>query len=341
MAKRLHFSVLLAVFAGVVGCSTSVPSDAVEPAPDAAAAPSPAVTPESPTSETDAAAPPPENPTAENPAATPAAADAAAPIATSLDGDTIEPATLSTVALSGLADEKGKAYGEVRQLLMQRGWVPHTFAETNGTPSDANDSRVQAMEALGYGEVKACAGTEQGLCRFEFVYENRTAENGPVLVVTTAAAADSSQAPTFWDYALEPVSDLSYIDRPFDPTLLTQLRNERGFCLGVGRCDAVQFMLKDALLVAGSGDFGSIKVSLFPNIPLSKADALAYARILDTDGVIDFGSSETKGTPNTETYYEAGLPPGGITEQGGVTFLRLELLPSGEVTEISLTTLVL
>lgn len=262
----------------------------------------------------------------------------------SLEEDEIEPANLTTITLGDLPEARGARYGDVRDRLIERGWLPHTFATTTGSPSDFNDSLVQEMERLGFNEVKACSGTGQGFCRFEFVHQDRTAEAGPVLVVITAAAspADSTYPePTFWDLNLENVSDLTYLERPFDQALFAQLRENHSFCLGVGRCEPAQYMLKDALLIAGSGDFGTTKISLIPNRPISKDAALDYARILDIDSVIDFDTAQIDSELNIESYYEAGIPPEGVAEMGGTTTVRLQLTSTGMVSEISFSHIVL
>ena len=264
--------------------------------------------------------------------------------ATSLEADPIEPADLTAMTLSDLSEARGTRYGDVRDRLIERGWLPHTFATTTGSLSDFNDSVVQEMERLGFNEVKACSGTGQGFCRFEFVYQNRTAESGPVLVVITAAAspADSTYPePTFWDFGLENVSDLTYLERPFDQALFAQLREDHAFCLGIGRCESAQYRLENALLIAGSGDFGTTKISLIPHTPVSKAAALDYARILDADGVIDFETMQMDSELNIESYYEAGIPAEEVAQRGGITAVRLQLTPAGLVSEISFSHIVL
>lgn len=253
------------------------------------------------------------------------------------DEDPIEPANLTTITLGDLAEEKGTPYSDIREGLLERGWIPHTFVATNGTPRNSNNSRVLRLEGR-FPEIKECSGTGQGFCVLKFVYRNRTAENGPVLVVTTAGEYPDL---VFWDFRLEEVSNLTYIERSFDQALFTQLRDEESFCLGIGRCEYAQYMLKDALLIGGSGDFGSTKISLIPTTPISKDAAIAYARILDVEGVIDFSKSRIDSKLNVETYYEAGLVDEEVAERGGVTLVRLKLTPEGMVSEISFNTIVL
>ena len=257
----------------------------------------------------------------------------------------IETADLATLTLN-LTDAQGKPYGEVRDRIIASGWIPHTFAHTTGPESDFHDSRVQDMERLGFMEVKACSGMGQGFCRFEFVYEERAADNAPILVVTTTAVSSgdpNAPMPNFWSFRQENISDLTYRDRTLDSALLTQLRTQDGFCLGVGQCEQAQYILKDALLIAASGGFGSTQISFVPDTPVSKEDAIAYARILDTAGDIDFDDGQFDSALNTENYYAVGfrdLVEGGA-ELGGTTTVKLQLTPDGTVSTITFSVIVL
>lgn len=255
----------------------------------------------------------------------------------------IEAATLETLTLYDLEDWQGTPYGQVRDRLMDRGWIPHTFAMTTGSESDFRDSRVQEMEGLNYLEVKTCSGTGQGFCQFEFVYQNRTAEHAPVLAVTTAAASPGDTDypdPIFWDFHLDERSDLTYVERSFDQPLFAELQ-QQSFCLGVGQCEPRQYMLKDALLIASSGGFGTAKMALIPDAPVSKEEAIAYAKILDAGNVIDFDTVHLDHELNTEQYYEAGVPQDTVAERGGITAVSLKLTPNGSVSEISFSVIVL
>lgn len=256
----------------------------------------------------------------------------------------IETTNLETLTLYDLADLQGTPYGQVRDRLMERGWIPHTFAMTTGPESDFRDSHVQEMERLNYLEVRTCSGTGQGFCQFEFVYQNRTAENAPILSVTTTAASTGDSGdpePIFWEFRLDERSDLTYVDRPFDRTLFAEIQQEQAFCLGVGQCEPSQYMLKDALLMASSGGFGTAKMALIPNAPVSKEEAIAYAKILDAEQVIDFDTVHPDSNLNTEQYYEAGVAQDTVAERGGITAVSLKLTPNGRVSEVSFSIIVL
>lgn len=260
-----------------------------------------------------------------------------------LQSDPIEPADLVSLTLN-LPDAQGMPYGDVRDRIIASGWIPHTFAGTTGPDSDFHDSTVQAMEQLGFSEVKFCSGTGQGFCRFEFVYEDRTADNGPLLVITTAAGIPSEPSypmPSFWSFRQENISDLTYSDRPFDPALFAELQERESFCLGVGQCDTAQYRLKDALLVSATGGFGTATMTLIPDSPISKEEAIAYAQILDQERVIDFANAQADSETSSENYYEAGLQDAPAESLGGITTVRLQLAPSGQVSTISYSLVVL
>lgn len=260
-----------------------------------------------------------------------------------IQSDPIETANLATLTLN-LADAQGAPYDEVRDRIIASGWIPHTFAETTGPESDFQDSTVQSMENLGLMEVKSCSGTGQGFCRFEFVYQERTADNGPILAVTTTATSPGESnfpMPNFWGLEQENISDLRYSDRAFDQELFTQLQEQEMFCLGVGQCEQTQYMLKDALLVAATGGFGTTTISLIPDTPVSKEEAIAHARTLDTESVIDFGTVEFDDELNTENYYEALPASVFASELGGITAIQLQITPDGQVSEISFSMIVL
>lgn len=260
-----------------------------------------------------------------------------------IEEEPIEPATLETTYLADLPQAKGASYAVVRSKLIADGWIPHTFA-TNGPVGDFNDVRVQQMQELGFDEVKTCSGTGQGFCLLQFVHRNRTLNGGSVLVVTTAASAPSDTSypePTFWDFRVDDVSDTTYVERRFDRALFNQLREEKSFCLGVGRCEYVQYQLKDALLLGGSYDFGTIKTTLILEQPISKEEAIAYAKILDAEDAIDFSSAKVVSEKNTQSYINQDALPEGAAESGSASMAKLVFTESGKVSEISFSILVL
>jgi hypothetical protein len=67
------------------------------------------------------------------------------------------------------------AYREARSLIMQQGWQPNL----QGEPTNLRSPAVKELFDLGYQEIKDCAGTVEGDCRFEFVNNQ-----GELLVVT-------------------------------------------------------------------------------------------------------------------------------------------------------------
>ncbi|NEP54577.1 MAG: hypothetical protein F6K65_39620, partial [Moorea sp. SIO3C2] len=257
--------------------------------------------------------------------------------------DAIENADLASLTLN-LEGLENQPYGAVRDRIMASGWIPHTFADTTGPESDFQDGRVKEMESLGFMEVKSCSGTGQGFCRFEFVYEDRIADNAPILVVTTTAASPGDAnypMPNVWSFRQENISDLTYSDRSFDASLFTQLREQESFCLGIGQCEQSQYLLKDALLISATGGFGTTTMTLIPKTSVSKDEAIAYARILDDESVIDFNDAQIDNQLNVENYYEAGIPPETVADRGGITAVRLQLTPDGQVSEVSFSVIVL
>jgi hypothetical protein len=83
----------------------------------------------------------------------------------------------------------GMPYAKARQQLLDQGWMPHV----QGDAPDRQTSRVNAIFAHGYEEIKSCAGTGIAPCRFEFI--NRA---GEVLAVSTtphSQAQESDKSP--------------------------------------------------------------------------------------------------------------------------------------------------
>ncbi len=237
--------------------------------------------------------------------------------------------------LTDLPLGRGASYTQVREKLMADGWIPHTFA-TNGPVGDFNDPLVQQMLEQGFEEVKTCSGTGQGFCRLEFVYQDRTLDGGPILVVTTAASAPSGSSdpdPTFWDFRLEGVSDRTYADRSFDRTLFNQIEEENSFCQGVGRCEYVQYQLQDALLIGGSHDYGTVRITLIPNQPVFEEEAIAYAKIFDRTESIDFTEAIADEEANTVSYQMQNRSPD--LDRGVAA--KLVYTMTGKVSEISYT----
>ncbi|MTJ53772.1 hypothetical protein FJR38_14500 [Anabaena sp. UHCC 0253] len=75
-----------------------------------------------------------------------------------------------------LSLQKNMLYAEARQLLIEQGWQPHL----QGQLPNLSAYNVRELFQLGYPEIKDCAGTGEGLCRFEFINGK-----GKLLVVVT------------------------------------------------------------------------------------------------------------------------------------------------------------
>jgi hypothetical protein len=74
--------------------------------------------------------------------------------------------------------QKGMTYKEARQIVIKQGWQPNLQGEPN-----LRSLAVKSLFDLGYKEIKDCAGTGEGRCRFEFINQQ-----GQLLVVVTAGS---------------------------------------------------------------------------------------------------------------------------------------------------------
>ncbi|MEL7331285.1 MAG: hypothetical protein AAFN12_03505 [Cyanobacteria bacterium J06560_2] len=132
---------------------------------------------------------------------------------------------------------------------------------------------------------------------------------------------------------------IDYAQYSFDSELLTRLRENESFCVGVGRCAATQYILKDAHLTSEDLDWGGTQISLIPNKPVEREEAIAYAKILDTEGHIDFSQISSNGDGTIDNYYEAGAlnphPDGLASQQSSVYIVSLSLSPDGKVSQIA------
>ena len=240
--------------------------------------------------------------------------------------------------------EAGMRYGEVRSHLIDQGWIPHDFA-TTGPVTESNDRLVMQLYDMGFSEIRACSGTGQGFCRFEFVYGDRTLDNGPILVVITTPSNSTDKnhpEPFFYSLRLDDIANTTYIDEPFSETWFNQAQEQEQFCLEVGPCVYGQYALKDALVLTGAYDFGATQTSVIPRTPISPEMALTYAQILDRKDVIDFDDVTVEPEINATTYYEQGIPEDGPPpDWGSVTFVHLIHTDNGDVSEIVFSTLVL
>lgn len=234
--------------------------------------------------------------------------------------------------------EAGSPYSDARTAFANRGWMPHTQA-TTGPEYDWNNATLEEMRSLGYPEFYDCVGD---ICSAQFVYEDRTMENGSILTVSADITSDMwNGVPIITDWAIEDTADKTYVQRNFSADLFSQIQEEQSFCISVGQCGRDRYILKDALLLSGSYGFGSTKISLIPKAAVSQATALAYAKALDTNSIIDFESSRFRDEASAEVYEEAGLPSQNIAEtRGGLTQVTLFQTDGGKVSEILLENIV-
>ncbi|HEY9648860.1 MAG TPA: hypothetical protein V6C88_20945 [Chroococcidiopsis sp.] len=100
----------------------------------------------------------------------------------------------------------GMLYRDARTQLMRQGWQPHT----RGDAPNLSNSPVRALFNLGYTEVKDCAGTGMGLCRFEF-----TNDAGELLVVSAAPEGSDERDRTVWRWFIEETNTTSENSLPF------------------------------------------------------------------------------------------------------------------------------
>lgn len=89
---------------------------------------------------------------------------------------------------------EGMPYGKARNLLIKAGWQPSV-----GEFSELGDSIARELFNLGYEEVKSCAGTGLGPCRFEF-----TNERGELLAVSAITQGSNDNSDRFvWRWFIE------------------------------------------------------------------------------------------------------------------------------------------
>ena len=92
--------------------------------------------------------------------------------------------------------------------------------------------------------------------------------------------------------------------------------------------------------IGGSYDFGTTKTTLILRQPVSQEEAIAYAKMLDAEGAIDFANANVVREDNTVSYMQPDELPEGVTP-GSATVVQLVLTDSGKVSEISFSTIVL
>jgi hypothetical protein len=99
--------------------------------------------------------------------------------------------------LDRLGLQTGMPYAAARDRVIQQGWQPLLA----GDPPNLSNPPVAALFEQGYEEVKDCAGTGMGLCRFEFT------QNGDQrLVISAAPAAGDSSNYQVWRWFIEAIA---------------------------------------------------------------------------------------------------------------------------------------
>ncbi|MDJ1184370.1 hypothetical protein [Roseofilum casamattae] len=239
--------------------------------------------------------------------------------------------------------ETGLRYGEVRRRLIARGWIPHTI-ETTG-PARHSDplGLVKTMYGLGYEEVVDCAGTGLAPCRFEFVYRDRALDNGPVLAVIATVASGPNPDPYF--AGMNPNAygiNTEYEERPFNAALFAEIQNDENFCGAIGTCPVSspyvlhnsqsQYAFADVAILARAYPEGGNRLVVFPRKPVSRAQALRYAEILDRDQTIDL-SDRNRQRYDGDRRIESYAAPG----EGPRNLMQLVLTLNGQVSEIKFT----
>lgn len=235
--------------------------------------------------------------------------------------------------------QTGLRYAEVRRRLIAEGWIPHTI-ETTGPVQIYNPmGLLKQMYDLGYKEVVDCASTGLAPCRFEFVYEDRALENGPVLAVIATVSSDANPDPYFASLNLKTDSiNTDYQDRALDAALLTEMQQDEDFCNAMGSCPDYsllhrtqsQYAFQDVVMLARAYGEGGNRAVIFPRQPVSRAQALEYGRMLDPENTVDL-SDRNRESYNYSRPIESYAAPG----EGPRNLIQLVLTSDGKVSEIS------
>lgn len=215
---------------------------------------------------------------------------------------------------------------------------------TTGPLANWDNPTVQRIAALGFDEVKTCIAGR--VCKFEFVYEDRTLQNGAVLVATAAVPREPSgdlalesnpSALVLLNWDVVDIANDTYAQQRFDSSILSRLLQAEGICGGLSYdCHYQTYAFADALLISAPYDFGETKVSLLLSDPVSPTEALSYARLIDTQSEIDFDQMEIDSESGDRVYSGCFL----ALNNGGdafppTCFARFSMTPNGLVSKVS------
>ncbi|MBD2202610.1 hypothetical protein H6G33_12230 [Calothrix sp. FACHB-1219] len=90
--------------------------------------------------------------------------------------------------------KEGMLYRTARELVMQQGWQPNL----QGDAPNLRDNTVRELFDFGYKEVKDCAGTGLGPCRFEF-----TNKAGELLWISAIMADRTNTERVIWRWGID------------------------------------------------------------------------------------------------------------------------------------------
>lgn len=275
----------------------------------------------------------------------PAAESNGGAIATVADTKTL--ATETATEVVGL--RKDMPYAEARDLLLEQGWQPSS-PDQPGNEANLSILAVRELYDFGYQEVKDCSGTGLGLCRLEFTRGDRE-----VLAVSVTTANEEAE-PYVWDWSTtgkatesaEPsggsstgssasssTANSDYSQQPFSETLFSQVRQLNQFCFGIAaNCVYRDITFSDAHLVAEPYEYGATHVSLIFNQPVSVKSAIAYSKILDARGDVDFDSVDPQADRNV--YYGCWEREAGGDEMVPMCTVTNVRTVDGTVSEVSI-----
>jgi hypothetical protein len=206
--------------------------------------------------------------------------------------------TIAAPAKSPTGIREGMPYPEARKLILQQGWQPNSL----GDPADLADRTVKTLFNSGYTEVKACSGTGLGPCRFEF-----TNAAGDLLMVSAIPGKRTTGTRSVWRWGIEPETTYRFSKQDLTQSLITQVHqlNKRcGLYNSKSSCWMRRYIFKDVVVLAQRLEYGATTLSIIPTKPISKQQAIGYAKALDDRREIDF----TKPTAEANRIVYRGCP---------------------------------